>query len=331
MPDLLERPNVSDAKRFDPQVLEGMPDPMEVTSLGAGLKLTKRTTVEMDKEFCNWLLELTAFDPDRPLDDQHVAYLINAMKRGTFRPEQVTIMTCVLDGQEYRMNGQHTAWARWEMPDSYRCPIQHLRYRAETENDMRSLYGSIDRLKPRTNGNVIVAYLFGTTEWNGTSKAVLRKLAEGMTFWKWGGGHEAHSHDADDRAFMLMTDHYDLSRKVGAFLEASAGRDGKHIQRRPVVAAMFATFSKSAAAASEFWSSVRDGVGFGDKHDPRLVLRNGLLSASIGIGRGATDEKKSVTTEEMYRWSIHAWNAYRNQQPLKILKAVLSADRPKVA
>ena len=331
MPELLEQPNVSESKRFHAEDFENSPEPMEVASLGSGLKLTKRVTVEMDHEFCKWLLELTAFDPDRPLDENHVKHLNNAMKRGTFMPEQVMIITCSLDGTEYRMNGQHTAWARWDMPHDYRCPIQHLRYKAETENDMRRLYASIDRLKPRTTGNIIVSYLFGTPEWKGTSRAVLRKMAEGMSFWKWSGKHEQHLHDADDRAFLLMTDHYDLARKVAAFLEASAGKDGRHVQRRPVVAAMFATFSKSANAATEFWSAVRDGVGFGDKHDPRLVLRNGLLSASIAVGAGAAAEKKSVSSEEMFRWSIQAWNAWRNEQPLKLLKAMLSADRPKVA
>lgn len=330
MPDLLEQPDVKSAKRFDSAMLEDAPEPMQIASLGEGLKMMKRSAIELNHDFATWLLELPEFDPDRPLDNGHVVQLKQAMDRGTFLPEQVLIVTCTLNNVEYRMNGQHTSWARLEMPAGYRCPVQHLRYKAETENDMRRLYASIDRMKPRTTGNVIVSYLYGTPEWEGTSKAVLRKLSEGLAFWKWEGGHARQMHDADDRAMLLMTDNYDLARKVGAFLDSSSGSSSRHVHRRPVVAAMFATFSKAAAPSIEFWSAVRDGIGFAEKQDPRLVLRNGLVSSAIGLGRGVSDEKKSVCSEEMYRWCAQSWNAWRNKQSLKILKAMLGADRPKV-
>lgn len=322
---------MSASKQFDVSKLADAPETLEVSSLGEGLKMTSRRNVELDHEFATEVLEMSEFSSDRPLDDNHVVRLKTAMERGTFLPEQVLIVTCMLAGKEYRMNGQHTCWARIQMPESYRCPVQHLRYRAETHNDMRRLYASIDRMKGRHTGNIVVSYLFDTPEWMGVSRRTLMRLSEGLSFWLWESGHSRQMRDGDDRSFLLMTEHYQLARKVATFLDASNGDGGKHVRRRPVVAAMFATFGKAAAPSDEFWTAVRDGTGFGSKTDPRLVLRNNLVGASIGVGIGATTEKRSVSAEEMYRWCVQSWNTWRRGDPMKQLKAMLAHDRPKVA
>lgn len=320
---------VESTKRFDRAVLEQAPESLEVSSLGEGLKLVKRESVELDHDLATGHLNLLEFGADRPLNNAHVLRLMTAMKRGTFMPEQVMLITCTLDGKEYRMNGQHTCWARLEMPANYRCPVQRLRYRAETENDMRRLYASIDRMKGRSGGNVVCSYLFDTPEWAGFSKATVMKLAEAIGFWLWENDHQRHSRDGDDRAYLLMTTYYKLGRLVGQFVQDSVGESAKHIRRRPVIAAMLATFSKGQGPAIEFWTAVRDGVGFGSKTDPRLVLRNNLVNAAIGVGMGAAEDKKSVDGEEMYRWCIYAWNTWRRDEPLKQLKAMRGADRPR--
>lgn len=321
------------SKRFDREYLQDAPQALEVSSLGEGLKLTNRRTVELDHEFAQQVLEMEEFSADRPLDNNHVLRLKLAMERGTFLPEQVTIVSCTLatTGKEYRMNGQHTSWARLEMPEKYRCPVQHLRYHAKTDNDMRRLYASIDRMKGRATGNVVCSYLFDTPEWEGFSKRTLVKLAEALGFWLWESEHHRNLRDGDDRAFLLSTTHFNLGKKIGAFIEASGGHNAAHVRRRPVIAAMFATFNKAAGPADEFWSSVRDGTGFGNVNDPRLRLRNNLRDAAISTGRGTTDEKRSVSGEEMYRWCILSWNAWRRGDAMKLLKAPMNCDRPKIS
>lgn len=94
---------------------------------------------------------------------------------------------------------------------------------------------------------------------------------------------------------------------------------------------MFATFDKSNGAAEEFWTAVRDGIGFQTKDDARLVLRNALTSTSIGNGRGAQDGRKNVSSEEMYRWCIVSWNAHRASRPVRQLKANLNFERQKAS
>lgn len=320
---------VESEKQFDRTVMEAMPATLDVSSLGEGLKLVNKSAKELDHEFATELLQMKEFSPDRPLDDNHVAKLKQAMDRGTFLPEQVTIITCTCDKVEYRMNGQHTSWARLEMPPKYRCPVTVLRYAAKTDHDMRRLYASIDRNKPRSKGNIIISYLYDTEEWAGFSKGEVRLLAEGLGLWLEASQFQRSMRDGDDRAYLLMTKHYEVGLKVGRFLQNSHGRDNRHLFRSPVAAAMFATFDVSAAAALDFWNAVRDGTGFNIKTDPRLVLRNGLASASISKGRGFAEGKKSVSAEEMYRWCLQAWNNWRQNKPTKLLKALLSHDRPK--
>lgn len=320
----------SNKRQVDPSVMEHLPETLEVGSLGEGLKMTSSVVVELDKKFATELLEMDEFSSDRPLNDNHVAHLKQAMERGTFLPEQVNIVTCTLNGKTYRMNGQHTSWARLYMPDDYKCPVRHFKYKADTDNDMRRLYASLDRMKGRTTGNIVIAYLYDTEEWKGYNKRVIIKLAEGLAFHLWQGQDERTMRDADDRAYLLMTDYHDLAKKVGPFLDESFGKDSRHIMRRPVIGAIFATFEKAAQPSLDFWRAVRDGVGFTNKYDARLTLRNALLQTSINSGAGARSDKKAAGGEEMHRWCRNAWNAWRRGEELKILRAVLGTDRSRL-
>ena len=103
-------------------------------------------------------------------------------------------------------------------------------------------------------------------------------------------------------------------------------------KRGSVVGGMFLTFAKSAKGSDEFWSAVRDGTGFTQKHDPRLKLRNSLMTCKVAqTGDRRTDRgPKAVSSEEIIRWAIHAWNAWRKGESLTVLRAYLKAERPKL-
>jgi hypothetical protein len=125
-----------------------------------------------------------------------------------------------------------------------------------------------------------------------------------------------------------------LVNTVCAYMTTFSISSFAYLRRAPVIAAMYYTFDKAVKASGEFWDCVREGVGFTDKDDPRLRLRNALMVCRIGKGgaegRPAKGKvSKSVVSEEILRWSIQAWNAWRRNEPLKNLRAVLSADRPK--
>jgi len=302
----------------------------DVTSLGKGLELKRRRKLEFNYSAAHTLLEHEEFPGDRKLKQSHVDHLIRVMKRGTFRPEWVTLITCQLAGKTYRMNGQHTAWARLEMPEDWPCPVQLLEYEAETEEDVRTLYSSIDRGSPRNRSNIMDSYLAGSEEYDGVKRTTLKYMPQGFMLWFWPTPTERQKHDADDVAFLLKTDQYDLARKVCSFLDKLSVRENKHVFRAAVIAAMFATFKKAPQIAVEFWGPVSDGTGMQAKGDPRLKLRNELMRTAVDSGGGSRSEKKRVTAEYMYRLCINAWNAYRDGRSLSMLKATESGKRTRV-
>lgn len=306
-------------------------DVVDVTSLGSGLTLVRKRQVEFTVgEATKFLEELAEFVGDRHLKQNHVDHLVRHMRRGTFHSEWVTLITCRYNGKVYRMNGQHTAWARIEMSASWECPVTLLEYEAKDEEDMRTLYSSIDRGSPRTRNNVIDSYLVGTQQFKDVKRQSLSVLPHGFSLWMWAGQRERSQHDGDDVAYSLKSTHYDLALKVCAFLDNLSPRENKHMFRSPVVAAMFATFERAPQIAREFWSPVADGTGMTQKGDPRLKLRNELLQTVVGLGVGALSEKRKVTQEHMYRLCLAAWNAYREGRPLQILRATEKGKRTAV-
>jgi len=252
------------------------------------------------------------------------------MKRGTFHPEWVSIITCKLGDKVYRMNGQHTAWARLDMPPKWPCEVTILEYEASTVEDMRTLYSTIDRGSPRTRANVIDSYLVGTEEFKEAKVQTIRFVPRGFTCWFWPTKNERSKHDGDDVAYLLKTDHYDLTLKICSFLNKYSPREHKHIFRGGVIGAMFATFHKAPQIATDFWSPVADGIGFSQRSDPRLKLRNELMQTAVGYGGGARSDKKKVSQELMFRNCIHAWNAFRENRVLQVLRGNEAGKRTRV-
>lgn len=310
-------------------------DQVDITSLGSQLKKTADEIVDLTENRAEWLLgntkEVHEFAGDRPLKEKHVDYLVGAMRRGTFRPELVTIVVCEHDGKLYRMNGQHTAWARIYLERKrWPCKVRMLTYRAATEEDMRRLYASIDRSSPRSKGQVVGSYLKGSPGFEKVSDPVLRHLSQGFALWKWEASHERNANDGDAVAFHLKTGYYDLTMKVAAFLGELSQGSHKHLLRAPVVAAMYATFEKAPQIAREFWMAVANGVGVDTASDARLRLRDKLMQTSVGLGGGASSAKAKMTQEEMFRICLRAWNRHREGKPVNQLKPGSQGKRPAV-
>lgn len=326
MPEIIE---VESSRQFSTEMPR---EPvLDIGSLGTGLELKQRKALDLTYAEAVKILEYPQFEGDRPLNDKHVIFLTRQMKAGMFRWEQVQIIVCRYDGKDYRMNGQHTCWARLNMPEkNYPAPAQLLRYEAASEHDMRQLYASIDRNKARSSGNVVVSYLAGRQEFIQFNKRILRALAEALAFWKWDLESQRLLHTPDDRAYLMLTDHYQLTTKVGNFINSSKSADIKHLHRRPVIAAMYATFDKAPEIAAQFWKAVALGEMLA-KDDPRMQLRNKLLSSTIAAGgRAVTSDVTTTSSEEMFRWCILAWNAHRQGKPLKLFKVYLDTPRQTV-
>lgn len=300
----------------------------DITSLGDGLKLRSRRTVELTIEQAAAVLELPEFVGERAFVNNHAVFLARQMEAGTFRWEQVNLATCFCDGREYRMNGHHTCWARVEaqLPKGTRTPVGWLRYEAASDQDMRQLYATFDRGKPRTMQDVVVSYIDGRAEFEGYDRLTMRQLAQGLAFWLWEDSHTRKLHSGDERAYLMLKDRHKVTMEVGGFIRAAGRKDYKHLSRMPVYAAMFATYNKAPQVAKEFWVVVRDGVGVTDKQDPRHVLRNYLMTTCLSVDKSS--DQKSISGETMYRACVYCWNLYRAGKTIKNIRPGNTEARP---
>lgn len=275
-------------------------------------RLESRRVVEFTPAFASKLLEDTMeFSDDRPLNSRHVDYLVRTMERGTFEPELVTVVTCILDGVVYRMNGQHTAWATVMRGESIGA-VQWLEYRATSRDAMAQLYSTIDRGKERSKAFVVQSYLGGDDSYSDMNRSNLRALSAGFAQRLWGFNNNK-LHDGDEIGSLMRGTHRDLCVRVGRFVAGLSATDAKQIRRGPVVASMLATFEHRPRKADAFWRPVATGVGFEDVKDPRLVLRNWLSNISVnrGVGSVATG-KKAVDSQAIYFTCLQMWNHWRS-------------------
>jgi hypothetical protein len=329
-----------------------VPDDTEIShivELGGGLRIKDDRKIELTHTACYTLLELPEFvvndaSVDRDLMDSHVTYLLGCMKGGIFHTEWVQIITCFCKepivvsptkilpaGSEYRMNGQHTAWARLGMPDIWPCPVRRIKYEADTIADMRRLYASIDRGKGRSSSNVLDSYLAGTELFAGTSRRLLHAIAAGFDLWQHGYGS---GKPKDEVAFKLQTSFADITRKVLGYYKTGSKND--RMMRASVVAAVYETFTKLPTKAADFWDPVRDGLGFTGVNDPRKRLRElydhvivmGFRRRTSLSGRNAGGTERAMSSEDLYRAGIYCWNCWREGREMKAIKTPTTANRP---
>lgn len=319
---------------------------VDVSSLGSSCKLLSERRGDFTHSEATELLELSEFVVnsqlvDRPLRDAWVTVLLHRMQQGLFHPEWVNIITCVCaepigdhpPGTVYRMNGQHTAWARLGMPAEWPCVVRFQRYSAATVADMRLLYATIDGGASRTQSNVLKSLLAGDDGFESTPPLYLEKLAQGLKLWLQDDMSNERARIALDTAtiaYLLRTTWHSLALRVQAYLLAAPHTYAMRsiLVRLPVVAALFETLGKLPGKGHEFWDVVRDGVGIGVEsvHDPRVRCHNMLrettiVSSNVATGgRNRHTGKRVASGEQIYRWCIHCWNAWRTGEEVRILR-----------
>jgi|10_taG_2_1085330.scaffolds.fasta_scaffold00245_30 hypothetical protein len=268
---------------------------------------------------------------ERHLRESHVYRLMEQMVNRNFRAEEVALGTARVQGDTvvYRVNGQHTCWARLELGSAARfdIPVRLNHYEVADMDALRRLYASLDRGGARTEGNIIRANLGGREEWAGFSARMISSLKSGLKVLLWDKTGEAAKHSADELSQLMIGEHKGLCLLVGNFLKASARKEARHMWKAGVIAAMMATYSKRPRIATDFWPAVRDGFAEDakGKTDARLRLHRELLQAAVGT-KGPVGDRKVVTNEELYRGCIRAWRNWRTGKTMKTFQWVSKAD-----
>lgn len=300
------------------------------------VRLTNSRKVQLTHELAMKILETTEVPGDRGLRKAQVDKIIMNMRRNTFRYETVSLATAVCreNGVEYRENGQHTCQAALALPADFpHEKVNLLTYECDTLEDVRTLYGTFDQNAVRTKSNVVISQLKGTSQFQGVSDRIIRTLTAGVSVWQWDTGAKRSAHDGEDVAYLIQKDHAVTVNRVVEFVVANGGftsEGSKFMDRSSVYAALLETFGAVPTKAPEFWNAVATGARLED-HDPRLKLRNTLMVTKLHNANAKVKGQagRSAGTEEMYRWCVHAWNAWRKGEKLRQLKTSTDTPRPK--
>jgi hypothetical protein len=265
-------------------------------------------------------LELAVFDGERPVSDQHVQMLLDEARQGRFNWQLVTLVTAELAGTVYRLNGQHTAWMRINLPPNSSDPsVRLLHYSCKDEVELRALYSIIDRNKSRNGAHILRVMAGGDTAFEGVWSAALSLYGAAWKLWKSDGKdtREVRGRYGPSETFTAFQENTSLLLPVATFVQSNYI---KLIRRRGVVGAMFATWEKAPSVAEEFWKPVTTGLGLDSETDPRWRLRNLLIDLNaIGYDH-----------EILYRCCISAWNKRRaGEKALTTIRPTEERKKPR--
>lgn len=297
------------------------------------LKVISDKKISLDARYAERYIDLPEFKGERKITEGHVQFLHDEMLAGNFNPTIVTIALAELNGVMFKLNGQHTCWAVWSLcqskPEFALQGVRELKYLCDSEEQLRKMYGTFDRLLSRSDQHVTQIHLVDTPEFGDLAPSLIKKIIPGLTMWLFESRTERARYTPEQIATLARREHADTFRRVAKFWSGTNCHTDGHLMRQPTFAAMFATFDKDKKGdmATDFWSTVGSGVGLASRQEPRYVLREFLRTTAI-----LTNEKRKriVDGEEMYRICITAWNKWRAGELVKgSYKNTLERPKPR--
>ena len=303
------------ARKKTPQVDKAAP---LVPSTHGHAKLVSQTKVTLDHDLAYELLDLPGVKEERNVIDGWVQTLYDCMRQGRFLWERVDLVTCTFDNVKYRLNGQHTCWARLNMPANYGAPAMLHHYKAATFDELLAVYAAIDANKVRSAGHRTGILLTANEDAAGIPKSLRSLMSTGMVHWLYEQQKDQRKLQPEDKAELISDPKYSKTfRLVGDIVQENLSVS-RFLKRKPVLAALFATFDKVPTIAPEFWQPVADGIGLDERTDARWQLRQYLQQH--GLSANKDSGCRVVDTEVMYRVCIAAWNKWRAGVPVQLLK-----------
>jgi hypothetical protein len=305
----------------------GQDDAYEVSNLKKGIKLHREEKGSFSIVDAQRMLAYPTFEGERPLRPEHVAILKLAYMEGIFREESVEIITAYNreDKQTYRMNGRHTSEMLVALQDEKdfkgtQLNVRQLAYIVEDFEAMRTLYSTIDRGAPRTSSHMIITLLVGIQGFENIPQDILKKLAEGFGTWFWPVRGRRRLHGPEHKAHLMKGDFKNVVLNVFKIFKDASKHDVKHMLKSNVMAAMIGTFRTNISKSEEFWSMVRDGLGFKNKNDPARQLREMLLEHG---------QKKKYSSDQIMMFCLYAWNWWMLGET-GVLHNVRAKERPEL-
>lgn len=287
-------------------------------------------TVTLNKVKAEEYVELPIFEGERPVSDQHVQTLYDHMRANTFNFSAVTLASAHLGDVRYKINGQHTCWAAYYMPDSLQVQVREIVYRVNNLDALKSLYSSYDAGKPRTKGHLVHVMLSGKDFVQDLSQRDIGAIASGLRLWLYPSDRDQRRLTAIQLATTIEKDYAELFATVSQAY-VLAYRENKDMRRLSVAGAMCATYAKAVKASEEFWNGVSIGFGITGPTDPRHQLRKTLARVVFsGTKNRSLTGQLLASDEQIYSLCVHAWNKWRaGEEMVQALRAPKSRPVPK--
>lgn len=224
-----------------------------------------------------------------------------------------------------RMNGQHSSTMLCELNGKFPTGLSvHIdEYEAQTPDDLALLFRQFDdRKSGRSTGDVAGAYQGLFEALRDVPKDSAKLAVDGVAwFRRHVEGVEVESGDGVYQLFNQKGLH-PFIKWIGEVF----GIKTPELKRAQIVSAMYATFIASEEASKTFWMQVaRGGVEYED-NAPATVL-DGWLKAA----KEDRDVKAALKPGQYFQGCIYAWNAFREEKPIKDIKSDIKKGFHKVA
>jgi hypothetical protein len=277
-------------------------------------KLANTETVDLTPELAQRFRDMDASPTERDLNAGRVKYLLEKSAANRLVTFQWSVAN--YGGRKVRMNGQHSSTALCELNGAFPKGLKvHIdTYDVETKEDLAELFQEFDaRKSSRSTGDTAGAFQGLYETLHDVPKASAKTAIDGVTWWRRQiEGMPAPSGDAIYAQFREEGLHAFI-RWIGDLFTIKT----PELKRTQIVSAMYATFIIHEDAARTFWDQVaRGGVEYEDTA-PATVLDTWLKKLADKETHGTAKLKPA----NYYQGCIYAWNAYREDKPLKDIRS----------
>lgn len=267
------------------------------------------------------LEEQNTFAGQRQLKRARVEMLKRKLEQGLFRGAEIAFGK--MNGARILLNGQHQLTAIAEGTKAVKAMVQE--FQCDSESDLARCYSQFDIVPRRTEREIVQAFATGTGDDIPVDQ--LQMALRGLTFLihtlpPGGLGTNLEQYRVTTGMTLLPDERAELLNQFRGeamfVINTIYPEDGrslaetKFLARGGSVGAMIMTFRKHKSDAKAFWSMVRDGEQL-NRNDPSKRLREALMGMRGKAGGGQV-------SREMYAKCVQAWNAWRENRELQVLK-----------
>lgn len=269
---------------------------------------TQPLTRELARDFST----MAGSPTERPLEEDHLAFLSEKATTGLLVTFYWAI--AIFNGQRFRVNGQHSSTMLTKLDDET-FPVGLYVHIDEYEvDDVEGLVLLFRQFDPRKAGrtplHVYIANQNIVPELKDVRPIIGKLGIEGIS-WYLNMVEKVPTPKGDDM-YTMVTDHryHDFLLWLNTTLDIKS----PECKVKPVVAAMYATFTRYNSEAKEFWFHVvRGGVEFEEQH-PTTILDTWLKDAKN------KELKKNPGPGEFYQGCLYAWKAAHEKKSIKDIR-----------